>query len=103
MVEVLGQKGGCIKLRQQKKDSELSKQSAKYLARLEKSVYEKLKKAINDIPSGNIKPLQGYNSILRLDIDVNKVSYRIIFEWVDNEQVYVLKIKPRGDVYKGGF
>lgn len=89
-------------MREQTKEPDISKQSAKYLAKLEKAVYEKLKKAINDIPNGNIKPLQGYNSLLRLDIDVNKVSYRIIFEWASNEQIHVLKIKPRGDAYKGG-
>jgi len=89
--------------RVQTKEPELSKQSAKYLTKLEKSVYERLKEAIKSIPRGNIKPLKGHEPMLRLDITVNKVAYRIIFEWTSDEQIYILKIKPRGDAYKGGF
>jgi mRNA interferase RelE/StbE len=90
-------------LRTQKQPAEYSKQSVKYLGKLEAKVQEGLEKAILEIPAGNIKPLKGYDNCFRLDIILNKVSYRILFEWISDEQIQILKIKPRGDVYKGGF
>ena len=92
-----------IGAKEQKLEPIISKQAIKYLAKLELRVYDALKSAVKDIPKGNIKPLKGHEPLLRLDIIVNKVSYRIIFEWISDEQLHVVKIKPRGDIYKGGF
>ena len=84
---------------------EYSKQSDKYLNTLDKKSEQKLKDAIEDIPNGNIKPYIGHPPYLRLVVRHNKVSYRVIFKWIldgdGKDQVYIAKIKPRGDVYKG--
>ena len=80
-----------------------SKQAKKYLAKLELRVFDAIEQAINNIPAGSTKSLKGHEPLSRLDLTINKVSYRIIFEWISDEQIHVVKIKPRGDVCKGGF
>jgi mRNA interferase RelE/StbE len=89
--------------RKQLKEPAYSKQAEKYLEKLEARVHERLRKAILDIPLGNVKKLQGHGPYFRLDIKANKVSYRVIFRWISDEQIHVMKIRPRGDAYKGGF
>lgn len=84
---------------------EYSKQADKYLSALDKKSEQKLKEAIEEIPNGNIKPYTGHPPYFRLVVRHNKVSYRVIFKWIldskGKNQVYIAKIKPRGDVYKG--
>ena len=58
-------------------------------------VRERIITAINKIPAGNIKKLQGRNGF-RLRIG----KYRVIFD--DNGRVvFIERIDTRGDVYKG--
>ena len=50
-----------------------------------------------EIPNGDIVLYKGTENSSRL----RKGDFRIIFSWIDDEQIFVEKIKPRGDVYKG--
>ena len=81
-----------------------SKDSLKFLAKLDKKSVDRIRSAINGLtskpPVGDIKPLQGYadgRNRLRLG------SWRIIYKYgVENtiEILFVLDIGNRGDIYK---
>ena len=88
-------------MRQQKLEPIPSKQVEKYLNKLDDKTRSKLKDSIIKIPDGDIRPYNSNPPYLRLIVRHNKVSYRVIFKWISNEQIYVLKVKPRGDAYKG--
>ena len=81
----------------QKKPPIFSNQAArkiKGMALLDKA---SIKKSILGIPKGDIKPLKGIKGSYRL----RDGKWRIIFSWVDKEQVFVEKIDVRGQIYKG--
>ena len=78
-----------------KREIEYSKQALKFLLKQNLLVRERIIAAINKIPAGNIKKLQGRNGF-RLRIG----KYRVIFD--DNGRVvFIERIDTRGDVYKG--
>jgi mRNA interferase RelE/StbE len=56
-----------------------------------------MKKAIEAIPSGDIKPLKGSDGSFRLRVG----DWRIIFSYVSEDIILIEKIAPRGEVYKG--
>jgi len=56
---------------------------------------ERIKKAINALPAGDVKKLCGIPNGYRLRIG----DVRILFKR-DGEQINVIKIDNRGDVYK---
>ena len=75
---------------------EYSKQAEKFLDRQNKLVRERIIRAINKIPEGDIVKLQGRNGY-RLRVG----SYRVIFD-SEGRVIFIEKIDKRGDVYKGG-
>jgi len=78
-----------------KREIEYSKQALKFLLKQNLLVRERIIAAINKIPAGNIKKLQGRNGF-RLRIG----KYRVIFD--DNGRVvFIERIGTRGDVYIG--
>ena len=83
---------------EQNKSPEISKHAIKYLKSLDKKQRERLLLAISKIPFGNIKPLLGTSSF-RLRVG----DLRIIYEWLNEEQIIISYIGSRGDVYKKGF
>jgi len=64
---------------------------------LDRPSKQRIKKSIEKIPKGDIKPLKGVKDVLRLRVG----DWRILFSYLDGG-VYVRKIEPRGDVYKEG-
>lgn len=69
----------------------------KYLKRTDKNTQLRILKAINDLPNGDVKKLQGNNEDYRLRVG----DYRIIFTKDDERLlIYVIEIAPRGDIYK---
>jgi len=84
-------------LRQQNKEPQYSNQAKKYIGRQDRNTKQRIKKAIEGIPKGDIVPFEGSEGSFRL----RKGEFRIIFSWMSDEQIFVEKIKPRGDVYKG--
>ena len=78
---------------------EFTKQAAKYFEKAPESLQRRLEKAIENIliGSGDIQPLVGEENFFRLRVG----GYRIVF-YVDvlKDAVVIIRIGPRGDVYK---
>ena len=77
---------------------ELSKRAVKALFEMDAQIQARITNAIRQIPNGDIKPLKGYKGYYRLRVG----GWRIIFTYKDNGDILILKIAPRGEVYKGG-
>ena len=77
------------------KKFEYSKQAAKVIKGLDRPSKQRIKKCVEKIPKGDIKPLKGSKDVYRLRVG----DWRILFSYLDGG-VYVRKIEPRGDVYK---
>ena len=81
-----------------------SKDSLKYLAKMDKATVDSIKAAIQGLTvqpaQGDIKPMQGYNDG-RMRLRVGK--YRVVYRYeVDGtvKILYIIDIAPRGDIYK---
>ncbi|GHU57464.1 plasmid stabilization protein [Clostridia bacterium] len=74
-----------------------SKKSLKAMIHMDKSTRKRISVAISEIPNGDILPLKGYTNTYRLRVG----DWRIIFSYVEDDEILVDKIMPRGDVYKG--
>lgn len=69
----------------------------KYLKRLDRGAQTRIISAINMLPYGDIKPLQGRNDDYRLRVG----DYRMIFSKNDKYLlITIIEIASRGDVYK---
>lgn len=76
----------------------IKKPAKKFIDRLPKSEQARIVNAIEKLPDeGDIKPLRGYDDLLRLRVG----PYRVIFS-VDSGKliVYVADADSRGDIYK---
>ena len=71
-----------------------SKQSIKFLSKQDKTTRIRIVEAINKLPQGDVKKLQGQENY-RLRVG----DYRIIFD-KNGEILYNEKIDNRGQVYK---
>lgn len=71
-----------------------SKQAIKFLKKQTESTRERIQNAINSLPAGDVKRLQGRNHY-RLRVG----NYRIIFDR-DGNIIYIEKIDNREQVYK---
>ena len=74
---------------------EYTKQAVKYINGTDKPTKRRLKEAIEKIPSGDIKKLQGIDNGYRLRVG----DLRVLFTLEENV-IYIEKILPRGEVYK---
>ena len=72
-----------------------SRAAERYLDGQTQSMCERIMDAIDDLPKGNVKKLQGRKGY-RLTIG----GYRVLFDYVDSSTIDVVTIAPRGDVYK---
>lgn len=73
-----------------------SKKAVKYINSCDKSTKQRLKNAIEKIPSGDIKKLRGAENGYRLRVG----DLRVLFS-AEDEVIYIENIKPRGQAYKG--
>lgn len=72
------------------------KRCLKYLTKLDRNTQLRIIKAINQLPIGDVKKLQGNTEDYRLRVG----SYRIIFSKDDeNMNILILQIGPRGEIY----
>ena len=74
-----------------------SKKFKKTFEKYDKKLQQRTYKAICSIPLGDIKPLQGNDVPPLFRLRVSK--YRIIFT-TENEELKILKVDSRGDIYK---
>ena len=72
-----------------------SKKAEKYLTSLPPRIALNILDRIQKIPNGDIKPLSGRKGEYRLRVG----KYRILF-LVESENLSVVKIDTRGDIYK---
>jgi len=75
-----------------------SNQAAKAISKMDKPSKNRVKSAIELLPKGNVKRLNKSGLITsRLRIG----GWRILFYYDDSGNLFIEKIAPRGDVYKG--
>lgn len=74
-----------------------AKAPIKVIEAMNKKTKQRIKKAIEAIPDGDILPLQGSQVLYRLRVG----GWRIIFSYPDDKTILIEKISPRGDAYKG--
>ena len=75
-----------------------SKQAVKFLNSQDAKTQQRLKSGIEKIPQGDIIPYEGNKEYFRLRIG----NFRILFKWVDDNQIFVSLIDNRGQIYKRG-
>ena len=85
-------------MRIQKLPPKYSKQAAKCLNSLDKKSQQRLKDSIEKIPDGDIIPYKARMGYFRLRAG----SFRILFKWFCDEQIFVAVIDSRGQAYKKG-
>lgn len=74
---------------------EYKRKAVKYINSCDTITKKRLKEAIEKIPSGDIKKLQGYDNDYRLRVG----DLRVLFEIAD-DTITIKDIAPRGQVYK---
>ena len=74
-----------------------ARKAVKTINSMDRPTKARIKSAIDGIPAGDIKPLQGAAGSYRLRAG----DWRIIFSYPDADTVLIEKIAPRGQVYKG--
>ena len=91
-------------------DIQYSKRAVKVINKLDKPTKNRSKEAIEGIPEGDIKALQGAENSYRLRVG----DWRILFSYFEKEckdettgetktekAILIEKVAPRGEVYKG--
>ena len=74
---------------------EYSREAIKHIKTLDKPAKQRIKLAIEKLPSGDIKKLVGYENDYRLRVG----DYRVLFS--RNDDIIIIKdILPRGEAYK---
>ena len=74
---------------------EYSKKAVKYINSTDRSTKKRLQEAIEKIPFGDIKKLQGVNNGYRLRVG----DLRVLFT-MEDDKIYIDNIIPRGQAYK---
>ena len=74
---------------------EYSKKAVKYINACDRQTKQRIKTAVEKIPLGDIKRLEGTENGYRLRIG----GLRILFT-IENTTVFIENIKPRGEAYK---
>ncbi len=74
---------------------EYSKSAVKYINSTDKTTKKRLREAIEKIPFGDIKKLQGVKDGYRLRVG----DLRVLFT-MENDKIYIDNIIPRGQAYK---
>lgn len=77
---------------------EYAKAAVKVINSLDRPTKQRIRKAVERLPRGNVRPLSGSVRLYRLRVG----DWRIVFSYPDGNTVLIEKIAPRGEVYKGG-
>jgi len=73
-----------------------SKDAAKVLTRVDAPTRQRILQAVQGIPHGDIRPLQGSERQYRLRVG----SWRVLYSHTATDEVLVEMVSPRGDAYK---
>ena len=73
----------------------IEKEAAKHIGRMDRAVKQRLKNAIERLPAGDVKKLQGVKEEYRLRVG----DLRVIFS-VRNDTLIIKDVLPRGEAYK---
>ena len=73
-----------------------SKRAVKTINSMDRPTKQRIRTAIEALPSGDVKPLQGGNGLLRLRVG----GWRVVFSRPASDTIVIEKIAPRGEVYK---
>lgn len=74
---------------------EYEKEAAKHIQAQDKPTRQRLKAAIENLPDGDVKKLQGYKNDYRLRVGNLRVLYSVI------DDILIIKdVLPRGQAYK---
>ncbi len=76
---------------------EYSKQAVKAINEMDRPTKVRIRNAIKQLPTGDVKSLKGSVGSYRLRAG----NRRIIFSYISSDVVLIEKIAPRGEVYKG--
>lgn len=74
---------------------EYEKDAVKYIQSQDRATKQRLKSAIEKLPDGDVKKLQGY----RNDYHLRVGNLRVLFS-VKNDIIIVKDVLPRGQAYK---
>lgn len=74
---------------------EYEKEAAKHISKMDRPTKQRLKEAIEKLPAGDVKKLQGIKDDYRLRVG----DLRVIFS-VMNDIIIIKDVLPRGQVYK---
>lgn len=88
--QVFGRAGGGVKLR-----IEYEKEAAKHIGKMDRPTKQRLKLAIEKLPAGDVKKLQGIKDDYRLRVGDLRVIFSVI-----NDTIIIKDVLPRGQVYK---
>ena len=72
--------------------------AVKVISGLDRPTKRRIKKAVEELPKGDVKPLSGSKGLYRLRVG----DWRVVFSYPADNAILIEKIAPRGDVYKGG-
>ena len=84
-------------MKSQKLPPKFSNQASKRIKSMDSKDKLRVKTSILEIPKGDIKPFKGSKGSYRL----REGNWRIIFSWINDNQIFIEKIDLRGQVYKG--
>lgn len=74
---------------------EYTKEAQKQIGGLDKATKQRIRKAINALPLGDIKKLKGYTSKFRIRVG----EYRVIYD-LEGDVIRIGMVLPRGSAYK---
>ena len=74
-----------------------SKAAVKAINGMDRPTKQRMKAAIEKLPEGDIKALQGSKGSFRLRVG----NWRVLFSYPEDGTILIEKIGPRGEIYKG--
>ncbi|MDR0858976.1 MAG: type II toxin-antitoxin system RelE/ParE family toxin [Oscillospiraceae bacterium] len=77
---------------------EYRKLAEKQLQQMSEPTKNRIKTAIDGLPNGDIRKIEGTAG----DYGLRVGKYRVIYTYNDADTIVIVKIQSRGQVYKGG-
>lgn len=75
-----------------------AKAAVKTIESLDRTTKQRIKKAVEGLPGGDVRPLSGSRGLYRLRVG----DWRVVFSYPAEDVTLIERIKARGDVYQGG-